>query len=172
MQVVSASSTCISNVAGYGRKILANLESSCHHGATSEIEAATALRQAAELSAATRRAGRWYATYLTIYAVATFIMCIAFGLMGGKWGAVVLTPIWMLLVAGLSVWSARQRSAVAGMGRIHLSVIGSWGVAWCVTVFVGAFLFPHTLAWWVLGGVLTMIPPAIGAVVVARRTRR
>ena len=45
-------------------------------------------------------------------------------------------------------------------------------MAWGVTVFVGGFFFPDTLAWWVLGGVLTAIPPAIGAVVVARRTKR
>ena len=136
----------------------------------SQIDAATALRQAAELSAATRRAGRWYSTYLAVFAVATFAMCIAFGLVGGRWAAIVLTPIWVLLVTVLSIWAARQRTAVVGMGRIHLWVIGGWGVAWGVTVFVGCFLFPHTLAWWVLGGVLTAIPPVIGAVVVARRT--
>jgi ABC-type branched-subunit amino acid transport system permease subunit len=58
------------------------------------------------------------------------------------------------------------------MGRIHAWVIGSWTVAWGVTVFVVSFVFPDTLAWWILGGVLTAIPPVIGAVVVARRTRR
>jgi len=137
----------------------------------SEIDAGTALRRAAELSAATRRAGRWYTTYLTIFAVATFAMCIGFGLIGGRWGAIVLTPIWVLLVAALSTWAVRQRSAVAGMGRIHAWVIGGWAVAWGVTVFVGGFFFPQTLVWWVLGGVLTAIPPAIGAAVVARRTR-
>ncbi len=137
----------------------------------SEIDAATALRRAAELSAATRRAGRWYATYLTIFALATFAMCIGFGLIGGRWGAIVLTPIWVLLVVALSIWAAHQRSAVTGMGRIHASVIGSWTVAWGVTVFVGGFVFPHTMAWWILGGVLTAIPPVIGVVAVARRTR-
>lgn len=138
----------------------------------SEIDAATALRQAAELSAATRRAGRWYTTYLAVFAVATFALCIGFGLIGGRWGAIVLTPIWVLLVGALSVWSARQPSAIAGMRRINFWVIGSWTLAWGVTVFVGSFVFPHALAWWVLGGALTMIPPVIGAVVVARRTRR
>jgi uncharacterized membrane protein YjjP (DUF1212 family) len=138
----------------------------------SEIDATTALRQAAELSAATRRAGRWYTTYLTVFAVATFAMCIGFGLMGGRWAAIVITPIWVLLVVALSVWSARQRSVVAGMGRIHAWVIGGWTVAWGVTVIVGSLVFPHTLAWWVLGGVLTAIPPVIGAIVTARRTRR
>ena len=91
----------------------------------SETDAATALRRAAELSAATRQAGRWYTTYLTIYAVATFAMCVSFGLMGGRWAAIVLTPVWVLLVAALSAWAMRQRSAVAGMGRIHAWVIGS-----------------------------------------------
>jgi hypothetical protein len=138
----------------------------------SEIDAATALRQAAELSAATRRAGRWYATYLMIYAAATFAMCVGFGLIGGRWSAVVLTPIWVLMVVALSIWSARQPTTVAGMGRIHLWVVGGWTVAWGVTVFVGGFLFPHTLAWWVLGGLLTALPPVVGAVIVARRTRR
>jgi hypothetical protein len=138
----------------------------------SDIDAVTALRRAAELSAATRRAARWYATYLTIFAVAIFAMCIGFGLVGGRWGALVLTPIWVLLVVALSLWSARQRSVVAGMGRIHAWVIGGWAVAWGVTVFVGGFVFPDTLAWWVLGGVLTAIPPVAGAVVTARRTRQ
>ena len=138
----------------------------------SEIDAATALRQATELSAATRRAGRWYATYRAVFAVATFAMCIGFGLIGGQWAAIVLTPIWVLLVVALSIWSTRQPSAVAGMRRIHSWVIGSWTVAWAVTVFVGSFAFPHTLAWWVLGGVLTAVPPVIGAVIIARRTRR
>ena len=138
----------------------------------SDIDATTALRQAAELSAATPRAGRWYTTYLTVFAVATFAMCVGFGLVGGRWAAIVITPIWVLLVVALSIWAARQRSAVAGMGRIHAWVIGSWTVAWGVTVFAGGFVFPDTLAWWILGGVLTAIPPVIGTVVVARRTRR
>jgi hypothetical protein len=138
----------------------------------SEIDAATALRQAAELSAATRRAGRWYTTFLVVFAVVTFAMCIGFGLIGPRWGAIVVTPIWVLLMVALSIWSARQRAAVAGKRWIDAGVIAGWTVAWGVTVIVGSLLFPQTLAWWVFGGVLTAIPPAIGAVVVARRTRR
>ena len=99
-------------------------------------------------------------------------MCIGFGLMGGRWAAIVITPIWVLLVVALSVWSMRQRSVVAGMGWIHAWVISGWTVAWAVTVFVGSSVYPDTLPWWVLGGLLTAIPPVIGAVVTARRTRR
>lgn len=136
-----------------------------------EHDAVLALSQADQLAAQGRHAGRWYAVYLVIYAVATFVICLGFGLIHGKTAALVLTPIWVALVIILSVWAARQRYVVAGMSRIHLLVIGSWSVAWLITVFVGTMALPTSFGWWVFGGVLTAIPPVIGAVVVARRTR-
>jgi hypothetical protein len=91
---------------------------------------------------------------------------------GNRWGATLLTPLWAVFLTVLTVWSARKRTSLAGMARIHAAVIVSWAVLWGITVIVGSLYFQGRLGWWVAGGVAMAVPPLVGAWVTDRKTRR
>jgi uncharacterized membrane protein YjjP (DUF1212 family) len=126
-------------------------------------EAADALREADRLSARARSAGRWYVRYLTFFAIASFVLALCFGLVGPKWGAWVITPLWLAFVIVISVYANRQRAVPRGMARIHNVMIVAWAVLWALVLF-GSFVLQQPLWWWLLGG-LALATPAL----VARR---
>ncbi len=134
------------------------------------LTATNTLDTATRLNTAARRSTRWYAGYLGAFAAVSLAMALLFGVLGGRWGAVVLTPIWVLTVGALTVWALRHKTTVQHMTRLHLLVIGGWAAAWMVTVLVGSNAFPQQLWWWALGGVAMAVPPLVGAAVVLRRS--
>jgi hypothetical protein len=74
--------------------------------------ATEALNDAARLASLARQSGKWYARYLLAYALASFAMAVAFGLVGPRIGALAITPLWVLFVTLISVYAARQRSSL------------------------------------------------------------
>lgn len=128
------------------------------------------LRRARALDASARRSARWYARYLFAFALASFVMAALFGVVGSFWGSAVLTPLWLVFLTGLTVYSTRQPTVVRGMGRLHGLTIAGWAVAWGVTVTVGTRYYPEQLWWWVLGGLAMATPPLLAARVVEART--
>jgi hypothetical protein len=149
-------------------QVLANLESICKTEAVEPATAADALEDAARLASLARQCARWYARYLLLFAIAAFLMSLAFGLVGPKIGALAITPLWVLFVVLISVYAARQRSSLRGTARIHIAMIVAWTVAWLITV-VGSFSFHQAFWWWVLGGVATAVPPLVARYFVLRR---
>jgi hypothetical protein len=130
--------------------------------------AAEALDDAARLASLARQSGKWYARYLLLFALAAFLMSVAFGLVGPRTGALAITPLWVLFCVLINVYAARQRSSLRGTGRIHGAMIAAWAAAWLITV-LGSFSFHQALWWWVLGGVATAIPPLVARHFVLRR---
>jgi hypothetical protein len=130
--------------------------------------ATEALNDAARLASLARQSGKWYARYLLAYAIASFTVAVAFALGGPRIGVLVITPLWVLFVAVISVYAARQRSSLRGAGRIHLAMIAAWTVAWGITL-VGSFSVHQALWWCVLGGVAMAIPPLVARHIVLRR---
>lgn len=128
------------------------------------------LERAARLEREARRAARWYARYLFAFALASFVMAALFGVVGGFWGAAVLTPLWVVFLSALTVWSTKQQTALRGTSWLHTLTIIGWTVAWGVTVTVGTTFFPHVMWWWVLGGLAMATPPLLAAHRVSRRT--
>lgn len=128
------------------------------------------LDTAIRMNATARRSTRWYAGYLGAFAALSLVMALLFGVMGGRWGATVATPVWVLSVGALTVWAVRHKTTVQHMTRLHLLVIGCWAAAWMLTVLLGSTVFPQQLWWWALGGVLMGVPPLLGAAVVLRRS--
>ena len=134
------------------------------------LEATQALQQAAHLQGRARSASRWYTRYLVVYGVVSFVFASLFGVVGNRWGAAVLTPLWAVFVALLSAWSFRKKTAILGFGRLHGIVIGAWAVLWGITVLVGSNRYQGQLGWWVAGGAAMALPCFVGAVVAHRRT--
>ena len=137
----------------------------------SDHDSTAALHRAQQLDHQARRSARWYVRYLIVFALASFVMASLFGVLPGRWGVAVLTPVWVVFVVALSVWSTRQRASVRGMTQMHLTMMLGWTLAWLATVIVGSSYFPATLWWWVLGGAVMAIPPLLTARQVDRRTR-
>ena len=130
----------------------------------------SALQEAARLRARVRRSGRWYVHYLVIYAGISLVMSTLFGVLGSRLAVALLTPLWVAFVALMSGWAGKQRAAMRGFTRLHLTVMLGWTAAWLVTVLVGTHYYPHTLWWWAFGGLLTAIAPLLGARSAYRRT--
>jgi hypothetical protein len=134
------------------------------------IEATQALEQAQRLGGRARQAGRWYAIYLVAFAIASVIFAGLFGVVGNRWGSILLTPLWGVFLAVLTVWSQRKKTSLVGMGRLHVTVIACWAVLWGVTVIVGSFAFQGQPLWWIAGGVAMAVPCLVGARTAFRRT--
>lgn len=134
-------------------------------------DATQSLAQANALTAKVRQSARWYGRYLLAYAVGAFALCLLFGLVPVKIAMVVGMPLWVMFIAALSVYAARSRTAMRGLGNIHAGVIGGWTVLWGTTITFGILRFQDWLPWWILGGIACALPGVIGAVVVYRRLR-
>lgn len=134
------------------------------------FEASQALDRIDQVSSRARRAGHWYAIFLTIFGTLSVLFASSFSLVTGKWGALTLTGLFLLATAALLIWALRQRAALAGMGRLQAMVMGLWGLLWAVTVGVGSTALPGRPLWWISGGVAMAMPCLIGAWVVHRRT--
>lgn len=134
------------------------------------LEASHALEHAERLQGRARSASRWYTRYLIVYGIVSFLFASLFGVVGNRWGAALLTPLWAVFVTLLSVWSYQKKTAMAGFGRLHGAVIGAWAVLWGVTVIVGSARYQGQPAWWVAGGLAMAAPCFIGALVAHRRT--
>lgn len=138
----------------------------------SEASAATQLSQAERLAAKARREARWYVRYLVAFGIASFGLACVFAFVGGLTAVAVTTPLWVLFVVGLSVWAARHPVTLRGYGGLHLAIMGSWGVIWLVTVFVGTSRFPYAWPWWFGAGLAMAAVALCGAGVALRRSRR
>ncbi len=130
--------------------------------------AADALAQADRLSARAQQSGRWFARYLLVFAGASIALALGFAAVGPKWGAWVLTPVWVVFVVAISIYANRQRTQPRGTTRIHTLMIVGWATAWCATLF-GSFAFDQALWWWVLGGVAMAVPALVARRLVLRR---
>ena len=130
------------------------------------------LARAERLTAASTTAARWYVRYLVVYGVASFALAAAYAFVGdGLITTVVTMPLWAVILVGLSVWAARQRTAVRGFGAIHGAVIGVWAAAWALTVGLGTTVLAGVWQWFVGGGVVMAGAAFAGAYVTHRRSR-
>lgn len=133
--------------------------------------AQSALADADRLARRSRRSSRWYALYLVLYAVGTFAAAVIIGAVRGPVGVAVATTLWLLLVAGLTLYTHRQQATVKRFRLVHGLVIATWTSLWVITVLFGAMFFGDRFGWWLGGGIACALPPLVGALVVLRGTR-
>ncbi|MCK7624576.1 hypothetical protein MUU72_15955 [Streptomyces sp. RS10V-4] len=132
-------------------------------------DAAAALTRAEELGITVRKSTRWYVWYQLVFGVAAGLMVLAIGLVKAPWGTAFGGTFWAAVIAGLSLYAARQRVARRGFGRWHAVLVASWGVLYGVVLSLGLIFFPGVAAWWVAGAVAVALPGLIGGFLEARR---
>ena len=123
------------------------------------------------LAQRSRRAARWYAFYLLLYALGTFVLALLIGIAPGPLGVTVGMVIWLVLLVGLTLYQRRQQALIRRFASLHVIVIMTWASLWVITVIAGTFFFVGDLSWWIPAGIVTALPALIGALVVFRQTR-
>ncbi|MFD8330529.1 hypothetical protein ACF082_18460 [Streptomyces lydicus] len=132
-------------------------------------DAAAALARAQELSSTVREGAKWYVRYQVIYGCAAAVVVLAIGLLGHPYGVAIGVGFWGVVVAGLSVYSARQHVARRGFGRWHAGMIFAWALLYAAVLVPGTIWFQGAVAWWLPGALVVALPGLIGGYMEARR---
>ncbi|MEW2085808.1 hypothetical protein [Streptomyces sp. NPDC005283] len=136
-----------------------------------QTDAAAALKRANLAESATRRRGSgWYARYLVVFAAGQLLLVPMAVLWQGRSAALVFAVVNAVLVGGLSMYAARQRVIRRGFGARHGTLIGSWAVAYSLTVALSVSAFRGSAVFAVVGAVWCALPPAVGAWQETRRS--
>ncbi|MGZ9930351.1 hypothetical protein ACXNSR_10695 [Streptomyces sp. NC-S4] len=126
-------------------------------------KAVGALGRAAGLERAARQRSGWYARYLWVFAAGQLALVPMAVLWHGPVSAVVFSVTNGLLVAGLSVYAARQRVMRRGAGKKHVLLVASWATLFALTVTLGTALFGHGVPFAAVAAAVCALPLAIGA---------
>ena len=135
-------------------------------------QAEALLRQAEDTTTQARQAGKWFARYLAIFGIASIPLSLLVAWSHGR--PSVAIPImlgWVVLVAVAAIWSARQRGALMATKKISAVAFVAWGIAWGITVSLGASFFADSLLWWLAGGVVMAVIMFGAAAYATRRAR-
>lgn len=135
-------------------------------------QAAALLRQAEDTSTKARQGGKWFATYLAIFGIASIPLSLLVAWTLGR--PLLLIPImlgWGVLVAAAAFWSRKQSGALKGSTKLSTAAFLSWGLVWGVTVALGATYFADSLLWWLGGGVVMTVIMFSAAAYTARQAR-
>lgn len=136
-----------------------------------ETSADELLTSAERLAQRSRRAARWYALYLLLYAVGTFALAFLIGIAPGPLGVSIGMGVWVVLLVGLTLYQRRQQALIKRFAALHTIVIMTWASLWIITVIVGTFYFVGDLSWWVPAGIVTALPALLGSLLVHHQTR-
>ena len=136
-----------------------------------ETSAQDLLTTAERFAQRSRRAARWYAFYLLLYALGTFVLALVIGIAPGPLGVSIGMGVWLVLLVGLTLYQRRQQALIRRFAALHTIVIMTWASLWVITVIMGSFFFVGDLSWWVPAGIVTALPALIGALLVFRQTR-
>ncbi len=124
---------------------------------------------AAKTEAAALRRSDWYTRYLWVFAAGQLGLVPLAVLWNGLASAIAFGLGNTLLVAGLSVYAARQRVVRRGFGVKHGAVIGSWAALFALSVALGTTVFAAAPAFAAVAALACALPPAVGAWLEARR---
>ncbi len=135
-------------------------------------QAAEFLRQAENTTHKGRQAGKWFAIYLAIFGVASIPLSLLVGWSAGR--PALLMPVmigWIVLVAAAAIWSTRQRGALKATKQVSGFAFAAWGLAWGITVVLGATFFTGSLLWWLGGGIVMAAIMFTAAALTARQVQ-
>ncbi|MFD7668372.1 hypothetical protein [Streptomyces sp. NPDC059788] len=128
-----------------------------------------ALERAAAVEKAARARSGWYARYLWGFAAGQLVLVPAALLWHGPVAALVVASANAALVAGLSVYAARQRIVRRGFAARHGVLIGSWGALYIAALLLGSLAFPGSRVFAATAASACALPLAVGAVLEWRR---
>lgn len=127
------------------------------------------LAAADRVQGAVRRHTKWYVRYLTLFGFATIGAVTAAGFVTGPVSSAVFAVVWGAFVVGVSVWGGRFGATRRGFARMHATWLIAWLVLYAAVLFGGIAWFPHQLAWFLPGGIVTSLPCFVTAYLEARR---
>jgi hypothetical protein len=133
-------------------------------------EAVGTLGRAAGLEKEAWERSGWYARYLWAFAAGQLMLVPVAVLGRGVATAMLLGLANVLLVTGLSVYAARQPVVRRGFGVKHGVMVGSWAIAFTLTVTLGTTAFPDSPTFAAVGTVGCALPLAVGAWLEMRRS--
>lgn len=125
------------------------------------VDAGGALGHAADVESEARRRSGWYARYLGVFAAGQLVLVPIALLWRGLLGALVFSLTNLVLIAGLSVYAARQRSVRRGFAARHGLVLGTWAVAFAVAIGWGISAFEGSVTYALVAAIWCAIPPAV-----------
>jgi hypothetical protein len=112
---------------------------------------------------------RGYGVYLIAYALGSVAIALGFAALGPKYGAALLTPLWVIFIVLISLYAARQQ--LPGLLRLHAVMLVTWAVIW-MTALLGSIPMQQARWWWIAAGVAMALPPLTTRLVFLRRLRR
>lgn len=131
-------------------------------------KAAEALGRIARMEDASRRQGGWYTRYLLVFGATQLFLVPAVLLGQGTVVAAVALCLYVVAIAGLSLYAARQRAVRRGFGLRHGLAIGTWAVVYGAAVVLGGTVFVDSVPFTVVATVCCVLPLA-ATVVLERR---
>ncbi len=136
-----------------------------------ETSADELLTSAERLAQRSRRAARWYAFYLLLYALGTVVLAFLIGVAPGPLGVSLGMGLWLVLLVGLTLYQRKQQALIKKFAALHTIVILTWAPLWVLTVIVGTFYFVGDLSFWLPAGIVTALPALVGSLLVFHQTR-
>ncbi|WP_050502093.1 hypothetical protein [Streptomyces monomycini] len=128
-----------------------------------------ALDRAAAMERAARARSGWYARYLWVFAAAQAALVPMALLWHGPVAALAFTLAVTTLVAGLSLYAARQRIVRRGFGARHGVLIGLWAAVYSASLLFGLLVFVDSRTFAAVAASACALPLVVGAVLERRR---
>jgi hypothetical protein len=126
-------------------------------------DAVAALSRADSLENTAWRRSGWYLNFLLLYGAAQLLTVPALVLLPHPVGVLVSVGLHTVVVLGLSVYTARQRTVRPGFGRRHAAVLAGWAVAFALTAWLGSTVLHGSVAFAVAASSACVLPLAAGA---------
>ncbi|GGT42370.1 hypothetical protein [Streptomyces purpureus] len=126
-------------------------------------DATEALGRSLRLEKAARRGSDWYLRYLAVFAAAQLVLVPAVLLGHDTWVMPAALGLYVVAVAGLSVYATRQRSVRRRFGVRHTVTVAVWGLLYAATLALGFTAFPDSAGFTAVAAVVCSVPLAVGA---------
>ncbi|MEU8942589.1 hypothetical protein OHU17_05900 [Streptomyces goshikiensis] len=129
-----------------------------------QVDAAASLKGIGRIEGIARGRSGWYTGYLWLFAAWQLVLVPAVLLWHGRTGTLVSTLANTLVVMGLSLFATRQPVVPRGYGGRHLKVIGTWAVAYVLSLVLGYTVFTDSVAFAAVAALACALPAAATAV--------
>lgn len=137
-----------------------------------EMDARDRLAAAEQAQQRVQHSSRWPKWLYIGYAIAGFIYITVCGFEVSDTVFNAAFAIWVLTVAGLTLYAMRQRVVPRSYQTVFPRTVAVWFVAWIAVFTVGVLFFKHNPAWWIPGAVVTSAIMLGGGWLDARAARR
>ncbi|WP_284581900.1 hypothetical protein [Streptomyces sp. 2P-4] len=128
-----------------------------------QTSASATLQGIARIEAASQAGRGWYGRYLWLFAAWQLVLVPAVLLWRGPAALAVTMPANALAVTALSVFAVRRPVVPRGMGRRHLTVIGTWAAAYCASLALGLTAFTGSVPFAAAAALACAAPAAVAA---------